>query len=181
MLLGGGSSCQQCGCAPGCPECLYSVECGCLDIDYDEITGSLTVDGTTLSFSGATKYVTPSADVTACFRCTAGSTPAVFFDFRRVVSTGPQIVNGCEGCFVRLSILFKVMDSCYSAPVQIGKSFDYLYKECSDEGGSTFVESEWQINESQGFSAECMSLLIDFAETFPITGSVFFEPCYAAP
>jgi hypothetical protein len=50
-----------------------------------------------------------------------------------------------------------------------------------DEGGSTFVESEWEINESQGFSAECMSLLIDFAETFPITGSVFFEPCYAAP
>ena len=181
MLLGGGSSCQQCGCAPGCPECLYSVECGCLDIDYDEITGSLTVDGTTLSFFGATKYVTPSSGVTACFRCTSSSTPSVYFDYQRVVLTGSQTVDGCDGCFVRLGIKLKVMDSCYSSPVELVKVFTYRYVQCSDEGGSTFVESEWEVNESQGFSAECMSLLIDFVETFAISGSVFFEPCYAAP
>jgi hypothetical protein len=178
----GGFACSPC-CAPTdpCPECLYSVECGCLDIDYDEITGSLTVDGTTLSFFGAGKNVTPSSDVRLCFQCTPSSTPAVGFTYRRVVSTGQRIVNGCDGCFVRLSILFTVRDSCYSAAVTLVKFFDYQYVDCSDEGGTTFVESEWQINESQGFSAECMSLLIDFAETFPITGSVFFEPCYAAP
>ena len=181
MLLGGGSNCQLCGCAPGCPACLYAVECGCVSLDFDEITGSLTVDGTTLSFFGATKYVTPSAGVTACFRCTSSSTPSVYFEFQRVVSTGQRVVNGCDGCLVRLGLSLKVIDSCYGAPVILRKSFDYFYVECSDEGGSTFVESEWEIDESEGFSAECLSLLIDFAETFSITGSVFFEPCYAAP
>jgi len=176
MLLPG---CPCCG--TGCPECLYSVECGCLDINYDEITGSLTVDGTTLSFFGATKYVTPSSGVTACFRCTSSSTPSVYFEYQRVVATGSQTVDGCDGCFVRLGIKLKVMDSCYSSPVELVKFFTYRYVECSDEGGSTFVESEWEINESQGFSSECMSLLIDFAETFAISGSVFFESCYAAP
>jgi hypothetical protein len=152
-----------------------------LDIDYDEITGSLTVDGTTLSFFGATKYVTPSSDVTLCFKCTPGSIPGVYFEYQRVVATGSQVVDGCDGCFVRLGISLNVMDGCYSAPVKLGKSFTYRYVDCSDEGGSTFIESQWEVDESQGFSEECMSLLIDFAETFAITGSVFFLPCYAAP
>jgi hypothetical protein len=75
----------------------------------------------------------------------------------------------------------KVLDSCYSAPVSIGKSFDYYYVDCSDDGGSTFVESEWSIDASEGFSAECMSLLIEFAETFTITGNVSFDPCSPPP
>ena len=181
MILGGGSNCQQCGCAPGCPACLYAAECGCVSLDFDEITGSLTVDGTTLSFFGAEKDVTPSSDVQLCFQCTPSSTLGVGFVYQRVVSAGQRIVNGCDGCFVRLSILFTVRASCYSAAVVLVKVFDYQYVDCSDDGGTTFVESEWQINNSEGFSVECMSTLIDFAETFPITGSVFFEPCNAAP
>ena len=180
MLLGGGSSCQSCGCAPGCPACLYAVECGCLDIDYDDITASLTVDGTTFDSSGDTKYVTPSFDVRLCFQCTPMSTPSVYFTSFGV-GTGSVSVDGCDGCRVRLGLSMKVMDSCYSAPVSIVKSFDYYYVDCSDDGGSTFVESEWSINDSEGFSAECLSLLIEFAETFTITGSVSFSPCSAPP
>jgi hypothetical protein len=179
----GGFGCSPC-CAPTdpCPECLYSAECGCVNLDFDEITGSLTVDGTTLSFFGAGKSVTPSAEVRSCFELTPNSSSfSVGFTFQRVVSTGQRVVNGCDGCFVRLSILFSVFDSGYSAQVSLVKAFDYQYLDCADDGGSTFVESEWQIRESEGFSVECMSTLIDFAETFPITGSVFFEPCYAAP
>jgi hypothetical protein len=176
MLLPG---CPCCG--AGCPECLYSVECGCLDINYDEITGSLTVAGTTLSYFGATKYVTPSFDVRLCFQCTPSSTPSVYFEFQGVVATGSQTVDGCDGCFVRLGIKLKVMDSCYSSPVELVKFFTYRYVDCSDDGGSAFVESQWEVNESQGFSEECMSLLIEFAETFTITGSVSFSPCSTPP
>jgi hypothetical protein len=151
-----------------------------LDIDYDDITASLTVDGTTLDSSGDTKYVTPSFDVRLCFQCTPMSTPSVYFTSFGVV-TGSATVDGCDGCRVRLVLSMKVMDSCYSAPVSIVKSFDYYYVDCSDDGGSTFVESEWIINDSEGFSAECMSLLIEFADTFTITGSVSFSPCSAPP
>jgi hypothetical protein len=151
-----------------------------LDIDYDDITASLTVDGTTLDSSGDTKYVTPSFDVRLCFQCTPMSTPSVYFT-SFFLGTASVTVDGCDACRVRLGVSMKVIDSCYSAPVSIGKSFDYYYVDCSDDGGSTFVESEWSIDEAEGFPAECLSLLIEFAETFTITGTVSFDPCSPPP
>lgn len=171
MILGGGSSCQKCGCGPGCPSCTFFDECGC--VLSEEITGTFTANGNSLG----TWSVTPlPVDLVDCGQLQQGLNVSFTED---AYGTGTVEIDGCVYCRISGTVRVDFGDGvgCF---ILARIPFNYVYIECDADGGSvTFGEP--YVDDSDCYSQECEDILLEWAAGLTLTGSVSFPPCVPPP
>ncbi len=182
MLLGGGSSCQQCGCGESCPECThFSAD------DYlDGSTVSITVDGNAISSvptSSSSYTVTPPGIVTT----TCGMTGAI-----KRARFGYEYISGefsedddTSGCFVRrvYAYLYARLEFSGECTYEFRLRVHRNTGECTDTGGTAVVGAWAAYQNTCGFAIpeDCVIDALDWLSTLSVSASFSYAACECPP
>ena len=184
MLLGGGSNCQGCGCAPGCPECShYSAG------DYFiGATASFTLDGVAVpsvtDISGL--QITPPAVVrTTCF-LVSDTVKLSFFSYEYIPEEFVENAYDENDC-----LLLGVYANLFCRLSTINGECTFTFRlqatrttgSCSDTGGPG-VLSSWEVVGSDcagGVPEDCAIETLDWLSTLSVSASFAYAECECPP
>ena len=196
MLLGGGSSCQSCGCKPdACPDCRhYNYE-----TIYSTATVTVTIDGSSVPVWSDVSIPSPTwLSVSApgviqsfCFEA-ANSPKVVRFHavFNGNASSNSNISGGFEdididGCnSTRASVVIHAnlhnTTLSFNTSLRLTANYDVPVN-CTDIGGAGTLESAWVQVDSITLSEDCLIEYYDFLNQLDISVSFSWDPCECPP
>lgn len=174
MLLGGGTSCQSCGCGTPCPECRHFTATVCYGIE-DTGQVDVTVNGNALPYT----VTVPASVVTPC--CDPGATVSATFSRRLTppdVSVLSSNVNGCTQCYAHFTVEIIICGWVFYAV------FSRMAGDCTDAGGafsqgSPNHSSTWDTADE--LNEDCMIAVREWLNTFTIDGTITYDPCECPP
>jgi hypothetical protein len=182
MLLGGGSSCQSCGCAPGCSECRHYI----VDTWYETRAANLTINGASLAARNDFFGTPVSIDValsgavqSTCFFIS--DSPKVlrvraFFLLDEAVTVD---INGCFTTEVSIRIEASLHASSYENNFRTTATY-LIGLNCTDTGGTATQSSLWEFVEGS-VPEDCMIEAMEFLDSLDIVTTVSWDACECPP
>ena len=182
MLFGGYSSCQGCGCSPGCPACTHFSA----DDYFDGATVSISVNGTSVPSSGTSYVVTPPAAVrSVCFQLSDSLKRARFiYDYDPAyMAVTDQDGSGCWFVRVYARLKMNLEFAGNACTFSFGLTVSRVTGECSDTGGSALVSS-WEVIGNDcagGVPEDCTIETLDWLSTLTVSASFAYAECECPP
>lgn len=185
MLLGGGSSCQKCGCSPDdCVPCRHSQSAGSFCATaLGSATASVTINGNTGTGSYGTVWdtVLSGLAVTSCLPTPpTNADKRALFQFEIDPESKDCFRGGCTQCQLTVTIFLTIYPACSYGFVLKGT---YCTGRCSDTGGAlTFGSWAASSNACGGaIPSDCVLDTLDWLSQYPVTGSISFNACTCPP
>jgi hypothetical protein len=174
MLLGGGASCQSCGCGTSCPECRRFTSFDlCYGID-DTGQVDVTINGNALPYT----VTVPASVLTPC--CTPGAPSSATFRIYSNLFSSAKNVNGCTQCYAHFAIRIIICDWGFV------RYFSRPAWDCNDTGGAFSIggvgsADYWYSDSDIQFNTDCMIAVEEWLNTFTISGTITYDPCECPP
>jgi hypothetical protein len=187
MLLGGGSSCQQCGCAGNpCPECRHYT----IGTWKDSVTATVTINGVSVPVITGDEFPeeywvyldVPSTIISNCSQPPNMAYRAAFVaEFESYWWTYTE-VSGCATAQIYLWIHVYLPDSgFYNDRLRRFIPTYTIGLNCSDVGGTAVPATTWTTADSISVPEECLIPLLEWLNTLTVVTTFAFEPCVCPP